>query len=296
MTQNNIVKFEDNTMPELRPMYLSDLNTVIKIIHAHDEDDAQAAQTEYQDDGVDDQFVLEKDEKVIGVTGYREVDATEGTYWLAWTYLDEAYQGKGLGKAMLVELLDKLRSNNARKIFVKVSDYDDPEEGRIYERALNLYESLEFKKELVNIDFYDEDESQHILGLYLNSAIGPSSDDDVVVNDEKPIIRFNGLYEIAETDGAFSFSWIVEKSKKLLEKRNFSIEDLKIGIDRVISQGGRKIFLTFPSNLPLIHRPLQASGFKYVGRLADYYEQGIHEFHFVHDLKQDENDIAQDNN
>ena len=47
-------------------------------------------------------------------------------------------------------------------------------------------------------------------------------------------------------------------------------------------QGARKIFLTFPSNLPLIHKPLQEAGFKYVGCLSDYYEADIHEYHFVY--------------
>ena len=47
---------------------------------------------------------------------------------------------------------------------------------------------------------------------------------------------------------------------------------------------GRKIFITFPSNLPLIHLPLQEAGFKYIGELKNYYELGIHEMHFVHNL------------
>ena len=67
-------------MATLRPMYMSDLLTVIKIIDAHDEDDAQAAENDYQTDGVDNQFVFESDDKVIGVTGYRAVEATNNTY------------------------------------------------------------------------------------------------------------------------------------------------------------------------------------------------------------------------
>lgn len=144
-----------------------------------------------------------------------------------------------------------------------------------------MYQSLGFKEELISLDFYDEDENQRILGLNLTEE---TPDEELEIQDEKPVIRFNGLYEIAETDGAYTFSWIVEDKVKLFGKRSFTVEDLNIGIESVKYQGGRKIFLTFPSNLVLIHRPLQAAGFKFVGELRDYYEPGVHELHFTHDL------------
>lgn len=269
-------------MSILRPMYLNDLSAVVKIIHQHDEDDAEAAEADYQEDGLEHQFVLEKDEQVIGVTGYREVPATDATYWLSWTYLDEAFQRQGLGREMLTELLGKLREKAGRKIFVKVSDYEDPEEGKIYERALEVYQALGFKEELISQDFYDDGENQYILGLMIQSVI--SDEAEPIVQDEKPIIRFNGLYEIADSDGTYAFSWEVKDSKALFGKRNFTVEDLQLGLQGVKKEGGRKVLLTFPSNLPLIHKPLQAAGFKYVGRLEDYYEHGVHEFHFSHDL------------
>jgi len=270
--------------PTLRPMNMSDLVTVVKIILAHDEDDGEAAEKDYLDNGIDNQFVLEQSGKIIGVTGYREVTGTDQTAWLTWTYLDEVFHGKGFGKAMVSDLLDKLRSLNARKIFTKVSDYEDPDEGKIYERALKTYKSLGFEEEVVSHDFYDEDENQIILGLHLRQEDSSFSEEELKIAEEKPIIRFDGLYEIAETEGAYAFSWVVKDTKKLFGKRNFTEEDLRIGLESVKSAGGRKTFLTFPSNLPLIHKPLQAAGFKYVGRLENYYEQGVHEFHFTHDL------------
>ncbi|MDH5181110.1 MAG: GNAT family N-acetyltransferase [Gammaproteobacteria bacterium] len=270
-------------MAELRPMYMSDLNTVVKIIEATDEDDAEEAREIYQEYGVEGQFVLEHDNKIIGVIGYSEVPGTDGTYWLSWTYLDPAFQGLGMGKQMLNDLLNMLREKNGRKIFVKVSDYDDPEDGRVYERAMKLYESVGFVEELVGKDFYDEGENQHIYGLKLRDAAS-DEEDEVEIADEKPVIRFDGMYEIGDSDGAYTFSWTVKDNKGLFEKRNFTVEDLRLGIDAVRNEGGRKIFLTFPSNLPLIHTPLQAAGFKFVGRLTDYYEKGVHELHFTHDL------------
>ncbi|MCK4710483.1 MAG: hypothetical protein KAU21_17850, partial [Gammaproteobacteria bacterium] len=137
--------------------------------------------------------------------------------------------------------------------------------------------------------FYDEGESQYILGLNIQNPGIDDTDDEPVIEDEKPIIRFNGLHVIAETEGAYTFSWEVKDSKRLFGKRSFTVEDLQLGLQGVKSDGGRKVFLTFPSNLPLIHKPLQAAGFKYVGRLANYYDNGVHEFHFSHDLNNIDN-------
>jgi GNAT superfamily N-acetyltransferase len=271
-------------MPELRTMYMSDLPQVLRIIDDVDEDDAESAEAEYQQEGFDNQFVLEVDGEVVGVTGYREVSATDNTYWLSWTYLDESVRGKGLGKGMLADILTKLRDVKARKLFVKISSYEDAEDGRVYERALKMYQSSGFETEVVSESFYDDGEDQLILGLSLEAKDDDESDEELKVQEEKPVLRFNGLHEIADTDGAYTFAWEVQDSVKLFGKRSFSTEDLQLGLQSVKESGGRRVFLTFPSNLPLIHKPLQAAGFKYVGQLSDYYERGVHEFHFVHDL------------
>lgn len=269
-------------MPELRPMYLGDLHRVLSIINDYDEDDCEAAEVDYQRDGLDGQFVLEQNDEIIGVTGYRLVPATDKTVWLSWTYICREESGKGHGKSMLDQLLNKLNTENVRKVFIKVSNYEDPDDGKIYERAHKMYRSAGFELELTNNDFYDQGEDQ----LIYSKALSYQTNDDTLgeVTEERPVIRFNGLYEIAESDGAYTFSWVVEEKKKLFGKRSFSVEDLKTGLVAVKSDGGRKVFLTFPSNLPLIHQPLQAAGFKFVGELKDYYENGVNEMHFSHTL------------
>ena len=267
-------------MSDLRPMCLGDLRHVIQIIDDYDDDDSEAAATDYDKNGFDDQFVLDLNDKVIGVTGFRRVPATDNTAWLSWTYIDKDHRGQGFGKQMVNKLIKTLQSEDVRKLFVKASNYEDPEEGAIYERAHKLYQSLGFELEITNSDFYDDKEDQLIYGKLLR----PATDVDIDIQDEKPVIRFNGMYEIAESDGSYTFSWVVEEKKPLFGKRSFSVEDLAIGLSAVKKDEGRKVFLTFPSNLPLIHRPLQAAGFKYVGNLTDYYETGVHEMHFSHNL------------
>lgn len=264
---------------QVRAMYMSDMASVVEIISDFDEDDGEAAEAELEDAGLEGQYVLVDDEKVLGITGFREVENCDATYYLSWTYLDESYRGKGLGKKLLSDVLDRLRDLGGRKIFAKVSDYEDESGNNVYASAMAMYKSFGFKEEVVSIDFYDEGENQTILGLELKPQA-----DDIAVNEEKPVIRFKGLFEIAETDGAYTFEWTVEKSTGFFGKRSFSPEDLQLGIDTIKEQGGRKIFLTFPSNLVLIHKPLQSVGFKYVGQLKDYYEEGLHELHFSHDL------------
>jgi len=268
-------------MTTLRTMYMQDLPKVIDIINAHDEDDAECAEQQYHELGFDNQFVLELDDKVIGVTGYQGIEATDNSYWLSWTYLAPELQGKGLGKEMLESLIDKLKQQNARKLFVKVSDYIDEDGNDLYQNAHKLYQSLDFKLEVTNHDFYDEAENQLILSLTLL----PEEETEQTVAEEKPNMKFNGLYEIEETDGAFSFSWEVIEKFSLFGKKTFTAQDLRLGLETVKNRNGRKVFLTFPSNLPLIHGPLQGSGFKYVGQLTDYYEHGVHELHFSHDLQ-----------
>ncbi len=275
-------------MTEFRQMYMSDLPKVLRIIEDTDEDDAKDAEEDFHAQGMDDHYVLELDDKVIGVTGFRAVPATDHTSWLSWTYLDTAHHGKGLGKLMTQKLLHAVKAAGGHNIFVKVSNYVDPEDGPIYARALSLYKSLGFVESLTNVDFYDEDEDQIILGLPLLENTSPELDENgnaIAVAEEKPIVRFNGLREIGESEGAYTFDWIVkERRGSFFEKRSFSVEDLQVGINSVRDKGGRKIFLTFPSNLPLIHDPLQRAGFKYAGQLQDYYEHGVHDMHFTHDL------------
>jgi ribosomal protein S18 acetylase RimI-like enzyme len=264
---------------QVRAMYMSDLASVIEIITDFDEDDGEAAEAELDALGLDGQFVLVDDDEVLGITGFREVENCDATYYLSWTYLDEDYWGRGLGKKLFADVLERLRDLGGRKIFAKVSDYKDETGNNDYAAAMSMYKSFGFKEEVVGIDFYDDGENQTILGLELKPQA-----DDVEVSEEKPVIRFKGLFEIAETDGSYTFEWTVEKSAGLFGKRSFSSEDLQLGIDSIREQGGRKIFLTFPSNLVLIHKPLQSVGFKYVGKLKDYYEEGLHELHFSHDL------------
>jgi GNAT superfamily N-acetyltransferase len=257
----------------------ADLEQVIELIGRHDDDDALDAQNDFESDGFQGHWVAELDETIVGISGYRKVPQTQGSGWVSWTYVDHAHQGKGYGRALFKFVIDQARESGAEKLFIKVSNYVDENGINIYEKANRLYESFGFECELTSKDFYDEGEDQLIYSKYLVPK--PNVEDEK--ENEKPVIRFYEIYEIAGTEGAYSFAWQVAK-KSLFNKRSFSVMDLNTGLEAVKKQGGRIVFLTFLSNLPLIHDPLSKAGFKFVGKLEDYFEPGVHELHFVHRL------------
>jgi ribosomal protein S18 acetylase RimI-like enzyme len=263
----------------LRPMNEADIDPVVEVIDSHDDDDAEDARRDFELNGTEYHWVAELDHSVVGVSGYRPVPETTGSGYISWTYVHEDHRGRGIGKKLFSNAVDHAVDAGAQKLFIKVSNYVDEDGDQIYLSATKMYESFGFECELISKDFYDDGEDQ----LIFSKSFMSSTEEDVEKITEKPTIRFIDIFEIAETNGAYSFSWEVTK-KPLLGTRSFSVEDLRIGLKAVAEQGGRIVFLTFLSNLPLIHSPLVEAGFKFVGELKDYYEPGIHELHFVQRL------------
>jgi len=279
----------------IRAMAPDDVDAVVAIITDVDDEDGAEAATDFTEHGVDGHFVmtLGDDAAPAGVSGFRHVPATERTSWLSWTYLAREHRGQGHGRALIEHVVGYLRGARCRKVFVKVSDYVDPDEGPLYEAAIKTYETLGFTRELTAPDFHDERENLMIYGLPLaGNAAGDGNDGEEApdIAEERPALEFVGLHEIDDSDGAYTFEWSAGRSSLLgklgsLGKRaGFDKGDLMLGLEGVKRAGGRKVFLTFPSNLPAIHEPLKAAGFERIGQLDDYYERGLHELHFAHDL------------
>lgn len=263
----------------IRPMAKTDINSVVDIIGSHDEDDGEDALSDFKQYGIELLWVAEIDLNVVGVSGYREVPDSFGSGWISWTYVHQNHRRKGVGKKIFQRTIDEATGAGAQKLFIKVSNYIDDTGLSIYEAATKMYETFGFECEIVSKDFYDIGEDQFI---YSKNLI-PLESTNIEKENEKPVVRFVDIYEISETEGAYSFKWEVQ-NKTLVNRRSFSVNDLLIGLRAVENQGGRIVFLTFPSNLPLIHSPLVEAGFKFVGELKDYYEPGVHEMHFVHRL------------
>ncbi len=268
-----------DTQAELRPMLEADLPHVLAIINEHDEDDADEAEGSYAEQGLDNQFVLVRDEAILGVSGFRYATGTIGTAWLSWTYLRKDAQQQGLGTWMLNAMLQRMREENYRKIFVSTSDYVDPEEGPIYAAANQLYQNVGFRQEVVHPDYFDVGESQIVYGMTLlsNTSIIPAAADN-------SSLMFNGLFEIPETDDAYVINWGVQQKKLFGRNQQFTTQDLEVGLETAREWKARAVFISFPSNMPSVLPPLQAAGFVEEGRLKDYYEDGIDEVRFRFNL------------
>ena len=258
----------------IRQMLDEDLDQVLKIIAAHDEDDAEEAQRDYQEGGISGQYIMLLDNQLIGVSGAKRVEACDNTFKLSWTYIDKEYCNRGYGRQLLQHLLDEIISCNGRKIFVYVSDYIDEDGVAIYAAALKLYQSLGFETELKIADYYDRGESLSVLGLALKPAPSDPSELPSVIS-ESPKIVFKQLYPVAETENSYSFSW----DTKFFGK-SFSASDVKIGIDAAHDVEASMVLISFPSNFDNVTMPLFEAGFSLLGQLKDYYEDGIHEDHY----------------
>ncbi len=264
----------------LRPMLEADIDAVVALIGMHDEDDAEEAQRFYRVlNGCHGQFVLEEDAEVIGATGFDAPTGCDQSYWITWTYIHAQHTNRGLGRKMLTELFDYLQQQGGRKLFVKVSDYVDPEDGAIYAAALHLYESMGFSIEVQHDDFYDVGEAQIILGMRLQQEQEHSP-----VAQQQVAIQFNEIFEIGETEGSWSFGWHEQKGGG--SNAPFAAEDLHTGLGAVREEGARCVFLSFPSNYAGISEPLIASGFTETGSLKDYYADGIDELHYAYIFNQ----------
>jgi len=265
---------------QLEEMQTEDIDAVLSVIESQDDDDAEAAEPGYRAiGGCLDQFVIREKGKIIGVTGYLTPPACEQTYWLSWTYVDAEHANQGYGRKMLNALIAHLKEKDARMLLVNVSDYvdDEPEEGddgAIYAAALHLYQSLGFKIEITHPDYYDKGESQIVLGLRLSEVPAMIMESDIP--QENIAVKFKAVYEIADTDDAYSFAWDDEG------EQIFSVDDVSIGLDDVRDKEGRVVFLSFPSNYSQVAELLISAGFKKSGVLPDYYDDGIHDQHFTY--------------
>jgi hypothetical protein len=173
-----------------------------------------------------------------------------------------------------------MRAGEVRKVFVSTSDYEDPDDGPIYAAAHRMYEAAGFTRELAHPDYYEPGETQIIYGLPLRDITT-----DRHIAPDNSAVFFNGLNEIAETEGIYVINWEVAKKRLLGPKpQQFTQQDLEIGIERAREWSARSLFISFPSNMPSVSAPLEAAGFFEEGRLTDYYEDGLDEVHFRFNL------------
>ncbi|MEW6348140.1 MAG: GNAT family N-acetyltransferase [Thermodesulfobacteriota bacterium] len=260
---------------ELRPMKGRDLDAVLGIIRAHDEDDFEEAEESYEESGVEGQYVLTEHGKVVGVTGCRPIEVSDNSYWLSWTYLAQEARGRGLGRAMLDQLMADLTEQGARKLFVNTSDYAEPDEDPLYEDAHKLYEALGFRLELSYKDYYAPGESRLTYARRLGALYGLRPK----IEPDDGGVELVEVFEIDETEGAFAIDWDYAEDESM-----FSAEDLERMTREARDADARCIFIGFPSSLVRVAEAMKQSRFVECGRLVDFFEDGLDEVHYRLDL------------
>lgn len=106
-------------------------------------------------------YVIEVDNKIIGLIGYSMDKYETKNYWLGWFYIHGEFCNKGHGNELFNFIKKELKLKNVKKLFVDTSS------DNFYRTALLSYIKFGFKMETVIKDYYGKNEDQLILSINL---------------------------------------------------------------------------------------------------------------------------------
>jgi GNAT superfamily N-acetyltransferase len=260
--------------PLFREMTPSDVPAALDIVRRFSEDDYQVARHGLNRD-VSNQFVLDVEGTVVGLTGVQYIDGTDNAYWLSWTYLREDQRGKGLGQMLLGGIFEMLDRMDARKVFLTTSDLRDTPEGPLlYGPAIKAYGRAGFEEEVQHAGFYTEDEGQIVMGRRIKPDLDPPGNPPEVRG-----CRITDVEEIVETDDAYLLDWSFAS-----EQRAATTADIETEIEKLEALEARVAFVGVPSDAPAVIATFKATGFVDDGCLRDFYEDGVDEVRLRRDL------------
>jgi ribosomal protein S18 acetylase RimI-like enzyme len=142
-----------------------DLDEALRIIGLHDTDDREAASAWFSEERTGYVALVGVDEgegRLVGLTGYA-ADAGEGqdVHWLGWTYVNPWCQRRGIGQALLDEVIRGVRAAGGRKLFLETSSLGK------YDPAVAFYRRNGFAEEGRLLDFYAPGEHKLLMGRAL---------------------------------------------------------------------------------------------------------------------------------
>ena len=257
---------------DVRPMMDSDVQDVLGIIRQHSEEDSESALDAYKR-SLEGQVVLTDGPRIVGVTGGLQVDGAERTYWLSWTYLDKAAQGRRLGRVLLDGLVQMLQMTDSRKLFANVSEDDPDHLDGDTDSAMAALKKAGFTEELRHDDYYDDDEDLILLSKRIAATYTPKP--------HEPVLAQPMLYEvdeIVETDDAYFIDWGFD------DERTATPEDLEAMVQQVQGWSGRVIFAAVMANAHEVAHFFKSNGFREDGRVKDFYDDGIDEIRLRMDM------------
>ncbi len=86
--------------------------------------------------------------QTIGYTCYGPIAATAGSFDLYWIAVDQAFRGKGIGRALLACTELRIRAMGGRRVYIETSNRPQYAPTRVF------YEKAGYQKEAVLKDFY----------------------------------------------------------------------------------------------------------------------------------------------
>lgn len=257
------------TEPVFRPMRRGDVRHVLALI---DRESVRDARKSYSRRGLDGQFVLESQGRIIGCTGARPYEDTDRAFRLSWTYLN-APAGSAIPADYLLECLaTELAGRNGRKLFAEVGSIDAPLAGGMSGGAQRSLTDAGFQRELTMRDYYDRGENLVVLSRRLREP-------QIIAQPDNPAgINIIDADEIEETDDAYYLDW------KYADASGDQPERIEKWIDKIRRWRGRVVFVGVPSNAPGVLSALKDVGFYEEGRLRDLIADGLDEVRLRRDV------------
>ncbi|MEJ6404403.1 rhomboid family intramembrane serine protease [Yoonia sp. 2307UL14-13] len=254
--------------PTLKPMQPAHIARVVEIIAQTDDDDAEEAEENFLEDGLEGMFVLMQKGEVLGCIGYSVDDQVPDIAWLSWTYLDKKKQSQGLGGNMMNDLLGKLKGYGVRKLFIATSDYE--EFGRkIYADAHKMYADFGANVELTIPDYHNPGEAKIVYGLDNPEFVAPPP----APASEQTGIAITDIGKEPETKKVYGLRW---------EERPVGVAGLEYALGKARDKGARMTVLALPSDLSDANAvALESHNFKRCGALKNYYNPALHQVWWV---------------
>lgn len=101
---------------------------------------------------------------IVGFAIYGPIEATEGSHDLYWIATDPAFQGQGVGRALLTRAVADIAREGGQRLFIET------ETGAAYEAAHQLYESAGFPRIATLPDFFGPGRAKAIYGGPISKA------------------------------------------------------------------------------------------------------------------------------
>lgn len=122
----------------------------------HPEDDDYPHDTKF--------LFAEQDGKTCAYACYGEIADSDASYELYWLATHNDCRGQGIGKALVAELIKRLKRQGARKLFIKTEACPD------YKATRRFYDSCCFTLEATLKQYYSSNDDCCIYGMCLDDS------------------------------------------------------------------------------------------------------------------------------